>query len=88
MPKGKGFYGIGGTSTANQELVASLIGWTEKPQYYKFSFLNIQACNVKVNGNPVYLRANQGFESDLEDADIKSFIIVESGIDFNYIGAY
>jgi hypothetical protein len=44
---------------------------------------------VKINGSgAIPLRAGQGFESGVEDAKIKSFIIVESGIDYNWIGAH
>jgi hypothetical protein len=85
---GNGYNGLGGTSTANQELITTPSGWTNIA-FYKFSFYNDQACNVKINGSgSIPLRAGQGFESGIEDAKIKSFVIVESGISFNWIGAY
>jgi hypothetical protein len=83
-----GYLGNGGTSTANLELVVAPTGWSPVV-FYKFSFYNEQACTVKINGSgAIPLRAGQGFESGVEDAKIKSFIIVESGIDYNWIGAH
>jgi hypothetical protein len=79
----KGFVGSGNiASTANQELITSGL------RCYKVSFYNEQACTIKVNGSIIPLRAGQGFESTREDVIIKSFIIVESGINFNFVGGY
>lgn len=79
------------TSTANQELVPSAPeGWiNSKLYFYKFSFDNGSDCHVKINGgSPIYLKAGQGFEMNEIDAQIYSFVIVESGIQFNWIGTY
>ena len=86
--KGLGYNGNSGTSTANQELVLPLTGWTKAPVYYKFSFYNDQACTVKINGNTIPLRAGQGFESTDDDANIKSFIVVTATVDYSFLGAY
>lgn len=86
--KGLGYSGNSGSSTANQELVVALAGWTKAPVYYKFSFYNDQDCTVKINGNTVPLRAGQGFESNDDDANIRSFIIVTASVDFSFAGAY
>jgi hypothetical protein len=86
--KGKGYAGNSGTSTANQELIVNLSGWTKAPEYYRFSFINDQDCTVKVNGNTIPLRAGQGFESGKDDASIKSFILVTANVSFSFVGAY
>jgi hypothetical protein len=79
------------TSTANKEVIPnSPVGWTGRYNLYKFSFDNAeQACSVKINGgSPIYLKAGQGFEIQKEDAPIWSFVIVEAGVSYNWIGAY
>lgn len=71
------------TSSKDQELVQKGI------VFHKFSFFNYATCTVSINGSePIYLAAEQGFNSDSSDAKIKSFIIIESGINFNWIGAF
>jgi hypothetical protein len=77
-------------STANQEIIPSPPShWSTKYKLYKFSFYNEQNCTVKINGgSPIFLRANQGFNIDLHDAPIYSFVIVEPNISYNWIGAY
>ncbi|MGG3925673.1 hypothetical protein ABET51_06700 [Metabacillus fastidiosus] len=85
MRIGKGYYGSPEllTSTANMEII------TNGKRYYKFSFLNEIDCVVKINdGEPILLRERQGFSSEIEDQPISSFVIVNSGVQFNYIGAY
>ena len=78
------------TSTANLELVPEKqANWTQGYKFYKFSFINKQACKVKINGgNPIFLDAEQGFEMGVIDALVHSFVIVESGIDYQWIGTY
>lgn len=84
-----GFIGSGTEpSKANQELIAKPAGWSFAPECYQISFYNAEACTVKVNGALIPLRAEQGFETDIDDVKIKSFIIVEEGIEFNFVGAY
>jgi hypothetical protein len=78
-------------STSSQEIIISPpSNWNQGYKLYKFSFLNpSQDCHVIINGgNQIFLSAGQGFECDEGDAPIYSFIIVESGISYNYIGAY
>ena len=77
------------TSTANMQLIpVSPVEWTVGYRYYKFSFMNNHNCHIKINNdeNVIYLRANQGFEINEVDAPIHSFVIVESGIEFNWVG--
>lgn len=79
------------TSTANQEIVQQHkpSGWTMAMKFYKFSFMNYQDCHVRINGSdPIFLAANQGFEMNEVDALIKTFEIIDSGIEYSYIGAY
>lgn len=71
------------TSTENLEVIPA------KYNFYKFQFMNDQECQVKVNkDNPIVLRAGQGFQMDQIDSPIHSFIIVDAGITYNWIGAY
>lgn len=91
--RGSGWLGSSAitTSTANKELVPpSPAGWVNmKLGFYKFQFRNLQACTVKINGGaPIYLDAEQGFVSDSEDATIYNFVIVESEIQYQWVGAY
>jgi hypothetical protein len=85
-----GFIGDGNrTSTANMELVVKPAGWSYGAiECYKVSFLNKEICTIKVNGSTIPLDAGQGFESDRDDVTIQSFIIVESGINFNFVAGY
>lgn len=70
-------------SSENQELVQKGI------VFHKFSFFNYTTCTVSINGSdPIYLAAEQGFNSDSSDAKIKSFIIINGGINFNWVGSY
>lgn len=77
-------------STSNQEVIPSPPPtWTMKYSFYKFSFSNDQECHVSINGgNPIYLRAGQGFQMDAHDSPITSFKISESGITYNFLGAH
>ncbi|WP_310877181.1 hypothetical protein [Priestia megaterium] len=94
MPqRGSGWLGSSAitTSTASKELVPpSPAGWVNmKLGFYKFQFRNLQACTVKINkGAPIYLDAEQGFVSGVEDMIIYSFIVTEPNIQYQWIGAY
>lgn len=71
------------TSTANQEIIP------QNYSFHKFSFINYQTCTVKINDSlPIYLAEGQGFGCDVNDTRIKSFVIIESGIQYNWVGAY
>ncbi|HEY8805434.1 MAG TPA: hypothetical protein VIM42_10095 [Clostridium sp.] len=61
-----------------------------KLKAYRFNFMNNQTCHIKLNGsdNQIYLSANQGFETDMYDAELWSFIIIEAGISYYYVGGY
>jgi hypothetical protein len=79
------------TSVAQQELIPSPpANWNTKYSLYKFTFMNDQDCSVLINGNlsAIFLRAGQGFDTDDSDAPIYSFKIVETGITYNFVGAY
>lgn len=86
--KGKGYDGGSGTSTANQQIIINPTDWTFY-DLYEFSFMNEQACTVRVNGsNPIPCPANVGFEISENDAPLTSFVIIESGIAFVWRGKY
>jgi len=78
-------------STANQEIIQANkpTDWTFQKIYaYRFSFTNNTACHIKLNGsaNQIYLASGQGFEMDMYDSQLFSFVIVEAGVSFSYIG--
>ena len=78
------------TSVANAEVLPSApAGWSTGYSLYRFSFINESACTVKINGgDPVYIRAWQGFNIDEKDTPITSFVICENDILYNYVGAF
>lgn len=93
MFKGNGYIGspqLEITDSPNYEVIPdSPPSWTNGYSFYKFAFLNDSDCTVKINGGaPIFLRANQGFSSDYYDQPISSFVIVEEGIQFNWVGAW
>jgi hypothetical protein len=78
------------TSVANEELVpVKPEHWTRGYSFYKFSFVNKQACKVIINGeSTIFLDAEQGFEMGEVDALVKSFVIVEPDIEYQFIACY
>lgn len=78
------------TSTANQEVLPTPPSeWTTGHNLYKFSFRNDQATNVIINGKTnIHLKEGQGFESGINDPTIRSFVIVNAGVKYQWIGAY
>ena len=90
--RGSGYTGTDGikTSKANEEIVPSKPeGWSVY-QFYKFQFINHnKTCKVKINGgSPIYLHNGYGFETTSEDSPIRSFIIVDSGVEYSFTAAY
>lgn len=82
-------------STAMHEIVPQApSSWTVPVVFKNLSFYNTEECHVILNGksdidegdNIIYLRAGQGLDIDEKDIDIYSFIIVESGVSFNFVG--
>lgn len=91
--QGSGYLGSSALqiSTANQELVPSPpASWTTNYKLYKFSFDNEnQECTIRINSQTtLFLKAGQGFEMERGDAPIFSFVVIEAGIDFTFIGAF
>lgn len=78
------------SETSNYEVIPeSPPTWSGGYSFYKFAFMNDQDCTVIINGgNPIFLRAGQGFSTDYYDKLIESFVIVEEGIQYNWIGAW
>ncbi|MFS0657339.1 hypothetical protein AB1L07_01775 [Niallia alba] len=78
------------TTTTNQEIIPLPPStWTKGYNFYRFSFDNLDACTVKINkGKPIYIRAGKGFNTDIYDSPIYSFVIIENGIRFNWIAGY
>lgn len=77
------------TSSANQEIIPQEVpeGWTIKYKLKAFSFHNVQAAKVKINGSdPIYLGAGKGFNSNINSPEIYSFVIITEGIDFHWVG--
>ena len=74
------------TSTTNQEIVQTQLV-APYTSLGKFTFINDGVCHVLVNNSlPILLRANQGFYSEQSDYRISSFIIIDAGITFSWIG--
>jgi hypothetical protein len=96
MRIGNGYIGssdLQTTSTTNTECIPSPpsnLNWTQGYNIYKFSFMNYDTnCHIIINnGNPIFLKANLGFEMDEDDKPITSFKIVESGITYSFIGCF
>lgn len=90
---GSGYLGSTGllTSIANAQILPTPpSNWTRKYYFYKFAFMNDQECRIILNDSnqQIYLRAGQGFEMNEIDNPIWSFKIVESGVTYNWMGAY
>lgn len=82
------------TSTANQELIPLAdASWTSGYKFRKLSFDNEQECTVKIidkhdKESTHFLKAGYGFEVSYLDPAIKSFVIVEAGINFIWSATY
>lgn len=84
-------------SSAMQEIIPNTTHNGNSLNYlYSFAFRNTESCHVIVNGNKgtgnggvtLYLREGQGFSMEVGDTPIHSFVIVETGVHFNWVGAY
>lgn len=83
MQIGASYYGSPDfqVSSANQELVP------DRVYFYKFSFMPKQNCRVKINdSDPILITPELGFSMDESDAFIYSFIIIDDGVEFVWIG--
>lgn len=77
------------TSTSNTEIIPDApANWTMPIKFKKFSFMNNDECTLVINGEEIFLQANQGFASGYDDAAIESVKIKESGVIYNWVGAY
>jgi hypothetical protein len=91
---GQGYIGSANleTSVANVEILPTPSGWSTGMVYTinKFSFYNTEACHITINdaSASIYLRAGQGFSTDITDKLITSFKIVENNIHYNWIANY
>ncbi|MEK4705899.1 hypothetical protein [Bacillus sp. FSL H8-0512] len=93
MILGSGYKGsskLESTNTENFEIVPPDTQGSKKlTQFYKFQFRNDQDCSVSINhGEPIFIRAGDGFSMDHIDAPIFSFVIKEKGIQYNFAGAH
>ena len=94
MRIGSGYLGSSSleTSVANAEIIPtppSSLKWTIGYKLYKFSFINTQACTVKINNdNIIYLQANQGLNIDQNDKEITNFCICEDNVNYTWVGAF
>ena len=52
--------------------------------------MNDQDCHILINGSQtgIFIRANQGFEVDINEVPITSFKVVEAGITYNWVGHF
>ena len=76
------------TTKASQEIIPqSPSTWSYGYNFKKFSFLNKTNCTVIINGiSTLHLIGEIGFEIDRTDEPIESFVIVESGTEYYWIG--
>ncbi|MGX9721736.1 hypothetical protein [Bacillus pumilus] len=93
MRLGSGYKGsskLESTNTENFEIVPPDSQGSKKlTQFYKFQFRNDQDCSVSINhGEPIFIRAGDGFSMDHIDTPIFSFVIKEKGIQYNFAGAH
>lgn len=90
--RGKGYLGSNKieVSTANQEIIPNPpSNWTYGYTLYKFTFKTYNDTNIIINGETnIFLRAEQEFQTDSGDAGIHSFVIVNSGVSYQWVGAY
>ena len=91
---GQGFLGsdnIKTTSAANTEIIQQ---HRKNPgdtwfSVYSLTFKTFVDCHIKINGgNPIFLEANMAFSTSHYDQLIRTFEIVESGVQYYYIGAF
>lgn len=90
---GSGFLASPGleTSVANLEVIPSPPpSWTVGYSLYKFTLMNDDDCRVLLNNdpNPKFIRAGQGLNISEIDVPITSLKFIESGVTFNWFGAY
>lgn len=86
---GSGYEGSQQLETTTEEYFEVIPYKENRRPFYKFSFLNDQDCTIKINNvETIFLRENQGFNSDYYDKPIHSFVISEKGIQYNWIGAW
>jgi len=91
-----GYYGSSSwqTSVANAEILPSPpVSWTTPYNFHKLSLFNKADCTLIVNGNdsvPIFVPANMGFGISPDDGDlvIWSLKIIETGIQFTWVGEY
>lgn len=75
-------------STENQDIFPALpSGWKIPYKFLEFTFVNDEACVVEINGEPIYLRAEQGFEAT-PGRPITSFVVKTPDVHFNWIAVY
>ena len=92
---GSGYFGSPDTQIST-ELVEIIqqhkpSSWiTPKLNVYKFSFMNSEDCHIKINesSSQIFLPAGSGFEMSEVDGELWSFVIVEAGVNYTYIGGY
>ena len=89
---GRGYKGspyIETSTTMHQVVPPKPEGWSLGYNFYKFSFVNNMDCTVIINNqSEIFLPITQGFNIDENDAPIYSFVIKESGVTYNFVGAY
>jgi len=80
------------SGAGNHEVVpAAPADWSNNRYHLKsLSFLNSQACTIRVNdSDEIYLEANQGLAVEADKFNmINSFIVVDAGVDYQWIGLY
>lgn len=74
-------------SSAIQISIADEDVLLDQGSFYKFSMMNEEDAIVSINGSePIFLKGGMGFSTSRIDAEIYSFIFLEEGISYFWIG--
>ena len=78
------------TSTANQEIIPPPPAeWTSGYSLYKLSVKFYNDTNIIINGKTnLFFDAGECFEMERGDPEIRSLVIVDSGVSYKWAGAY
>lgn len=89
----KGSYYMGSetmlTSVSNEEIIPETpSNWTrDRYSYYRFDFMNLEDCTIVINdGGKIFLPSGCGYSIDENAPTVRSFKIIESGVNFHWSG--
>lgn len=81
--------GVVGTATPTESTAAIELVPTTVDNFKKIVFKNVDICTIKVNGSdPIYLAANQGYQTEIGELLISKFVIVEADVTYTFYATY